>query len=130
MKYQLSLLPMFILLFSVSGCQKSSSSKESSVASPITLPLDLKREVLHLPSKVGALAPSLHVSDSMLHMVWLERPVKESKLVQLHYAEFQNGLWGNQKLLHESENFFANWADTPSVTVNAKGNILVHWAEK
>ena len=127
--FRLAVIVTAVMLLS-SACQKQTPPTESSVSSPTRLPLEFKNEALGLPSGLGALAPNFFSDGTTIYMVWLQKSSEASPIVQLHYAELQDGLWGNHQLLHTSDKFFANWADIPTVTVNEADQALIHWAEK
>ena len=123
---------MGVSLLIAQACTKDSprDTSKQTIASPVKLPMDLQREHIALPSGANALAPALFATENILRMVWLEPPEGSSKMMALRYSEYQDGVWGNTMTLYESDKIFANWADTPSVSVNRDGDVLVHWAEK
>ena len=123
---------MGISLLIAQACTKDSprDTSQKTIASPVKLPMDLQREHIALPSGSDALAPALFATEDILRMVWLEPSENRSNMMALRYSEYQDGVWGNTSTLYESDKIFANWADTPSVSVNRDGDVLVHWAEK
>ena len=58
---------------------------------------------------------------------WLERlPDKQHRF---RVARLENGTWGPATTLAEGAQFFANWADVPSVSEQG-GVLFAHWLEK
>ncbi len=76
---------------------------------------------------MGSLAPNVSVTDG-LEAVWVERG--NEGVSALKTSRFAAGKWLTPETIHEGEGFFANWADTPTLTVGADGSRVVHWAQK
>jgi len=84
-------------------------------------------EVVDPPAGVGAMAPGLVGDGEGALLSWLE-PVGAGH--RLRVARFDGEGWGDARTVREGEGFFANWADTPSVVVEADGRWLAHWLER
>ena len=77
----------------------------------------------------GGAEPNLQVTtDGRVLLTWLE-PVSEGQHA-LRMAVRERGLWSDPKTVLESEHFFVNWADFPSLVEMGDGSWLVHWLEK
>jgi hypothetical protein len=85
------------------------------------------------PAAPGALAPNLAADGEGALLSWLE-PVGAGEAGaaehRLRVARFDGERWGEARTVRAGAGFFANWADTPSVVVEADGRWLAHWLEK
>jgi len=87
------------------------------------------------PAAPGALAPHLAADGDGALLSWLE-PVAAAGADaaapqhRLRVARFDGRRWGEAGTVHAGPGFFANWADTPSVVVEADGRWLAHWLER
>ncbi|KPK65874.1 MAG: hypothetical protein AMS21_03670 [Gemmatimonas sp. SG8_38_2] len=80
-------------------------------------------------SSAGSAEPNLHVtSDGRGILTWLE-PVSAGRHA-LRLAVREAGAWSAPRTVLESERFFVNWADFPSLVEMGDGSWLVHWLEK
>ncbi len=61
-------------------------------------------------------------------MTWLERLPDSS--VALRYARRDRDLWDSTRTITTRRDLFVNWADFPSITVTARGRLLVHWLQR
>jgi hypothetical protein len=86
------------------------------------------------PAKPGSMAPNLSADGSSVLLSWLEPPNLRVKPQDGNYAlrmsRFEGGRWSEPVTIASGTDFFANWADFPSVTAGAKGLLLAHWAAK
>ena len=88
------------------------------------------------PATEDSFAPNLHVSGDRAILSWLEivetgisdHPRKRS--YRLRFAFFENEHWSAPRTIIEGVEFFANWADVPSVAIGRDGTLLAHWLEK
>lgn len=83
---------------------------------------------LELPAAAGALAPNLEAGGLLS---WLE-PAGEAGAAghRLRFARRQPDGWSAPGTVVESDHFFANWADLPSVVELSGGVLLAHWLER
>ncbi|MHC4081537.1 MAG: sialidase family protein [Planctomycetota bacterium] len=86
------------------------------------------------PAGEGALAPNLtKVGDGAL-LTWLEPtgPSDDSADVvyRLRFAGFDGDAWGPPATIVEGSDFFANWADVPSITRAGDGALVAHWLQR
>ncbi|TVZ51941.1 sialidase [Dokdonia sp. Hel_I_53] len=82
-----------------------------------------------LPQQGVSHLPRLYSTKDKLHMSWVE---EEDSLSILKYAWFENDTWSIPKTVTSGTNWFINWADFPSLSVNGDkvlANILEKSAE-
>lgn len=86
------------------------------------------------PARPGALGPNLSLDGGTVLLSWLEPPHPGVKPQEGNYAlrfsRFENGRWSEPSTVASGKDFFANWADFPSVTPDARGRLLATWAAK
>ena len=87
------------------------------------------------PVKPGSLAPNLSRDGDTVLLTWLEPPHPKVKPQEGNYAlrfsRFEQGRWSAPATIASGTDFFANWADFPSVTASSDGRLLIaHWAAK
>ncbi len=75
------------------------------------------------PAAVGALAPNLTIVAETVYLTWLEPAA-------LRFATFSEGVWTEPKTIASDVDFFANWADLPSLAVATDGTLVAHWLQK
>lgn len=83
---------------------------------------------LESPAPQGSFAPQLaRGADGSLLLSWLERvPGNQHRF---RVARMKDGAWTPPVTLSEGAQFFANWADVPSVS-EQRGILFAHWLEK
>jgi len=80
------------------------------------------------PAPAGSFAPQLaRLSDGSVMLSWLE--TTPSKAHRLRAARLEGGSWQPATTIAEGVEFFANWADVPSVSEH-DGRLFAHWLEK
>jgi hypothetical protein len=103
-----------------------------------------ERPVPAPPAAAGAMAPRLVSAPSGLLLSWLEplSPEDNPTIALAHQAEppspghrlrvsrFRDDAWSEPVTVAEGGDFFANWADFPSVVEGPGGVLLAHWLEK
>ena len=78
------------------------------------------------PAAPGAGMPFLaHAPDNSLYMSWLEPAGPNRHALRL--ARLTAGKWSSPETIAEGENWFANWADFASLTVQPDGALYAHW---
>lgn len=86
------------------------------------------------PAKPGALGPNLSLDGGTVLLSWLEPPHPGVKPQEgnyaLRFARFEDGRWSAPATVVAATDFFANWADFPTVTPDAHGRLLATWAAK
>lgn len=77
----------------------------------------------------GSGKPNLAVGrDGRVILTWLE-PTTANRHA-LRFAVRAGGQWSAPATIRESDRFFVNWADFPSLVETADGQWVVHWLEK
>src|SRR5688500_13082743 len=80
------------------------------------------------PAPAGSFAPQLaRTSDGSVLLSWLE--TTPSKSHRFRVARLRGGAWQAPVTIAEGAQFFANWADVPSVS-EQRGLLFAHWLEK
>jgi hypothetical protein len=86
------------------------------------------------PAKPGSMAPNLALDGKTVLLSWLEphhpRVKPQEGNYALRVARLVNGRWSEPVTVASGTDFFANWADFPSVTAGRGGRLLAHWAAK
>lgn len=80
------------------------------------------------PAGPGSMAPSLVAAGSNLFLTWLEAVEPEGH--RLRFSRFSDGKWSAPVTVASGTDFFANWADFPSVAQAADGSLAAHWLAK
>lgn len=89
---------------------------------------DAEVQTLQVPAGAGSLAPRLHVPEGRAPVLsWLE-PAGDGHA--LRFARFVKGGFSAPLTVATGTDWFANWADTPSVIALADGRLVGHWLEK
>jgi hypothetical protein len=77
----------------------------------------------------GSSKPSLSRNDNGdLLLSWFER--RGDNQYALMASSTRAGVWAEPLTVAQSDRFFVNWADFPSVVETARGDWVVHWLEK
>ncbi|MDQ3069873.1 MAG: glycoside hydrolase [Acidobacteriota bacterium] len=85
-------------------------------------------QALDTPAPAGSFAPQLaRAADGSVLLSWLESP--SAKEHRFRAARLRNGAWEPAMTIAEGVEFFANWADVPSVSEHG-GMLFAHWLQK
>src|SRR6185295_12457732 len=80
----------------------------------------------------GSLAPNLSRDGKAVLLSWLEPAHAGVKPQDGDYAlrmsRLVGGRWSEPSTISAGQDFFANWADFPSVTSAGGGRLIAHWA--
>lgn len=81
--------------------------------------------LLTLPSPAPSTAaqPFLFAARDSVLLSWLEPGT-------LRFARYRNGAWSEPRTIVKRGDFFANWADFPSIAEDANGVLYAHWLQK
>ncbi len=82
------------------------------------------------PTGIDAIAPNLVEADDSAWMTWIEPVNKEKNIIALKCAKFEDGEWGDAKLVVQGNNFFANWADFPELGIAKDGTLFATWPQQ
>lgn len=85
-------------------------------------------EGISSPATDGSRYPYLHFSGDATSMSWLQRLDSTRYAVQV--ATSSDGGWSTPETVAESDSFFVNWADFPSVVSHEGRPIAAHWLQK
>jgi len=80
------------------------------------------------PTADGSRYPYLHHSGNTTSMSWLQQIDSTRYAVQV--AALSDGSWSTPETVFESDSFFVNWADFPSVVSFEGRPIATHWLQK
>ena len=101
----------FLLIILCSGCTKS-------------IPI----AKIENPTKVNSSLPRLYTDNiGTVFMSWVE---KDGKNTKLFYSKYMNDSWSDIELIEESEDWFVNWADFPSIIAYNQKPMATHWLHK
>ena len=86
------------------------------------------------PARPGSMSPNLSLDPKNVLLSWLE-PARPGVKPQdgeyaLRFSRLVNGRWTAPVTVAQGNDFFANWADFPSVTADVRGRMVAHWAAK
>lgn len=86
-------------------------------------------EPLVSPAGPGAAESNLTVAaDGHVYLSWLERAPDSS--VALRFASYDGASWTAPRTIRSGRDFFANWADFPSLAVHPSGALAAHWLQR
>lgn len=84
---------------------------------------------LRPPVGQGSGMPFLHATPANdLLLSWIE-PGKGRKHA-LRFARYGTNGWSEARTIVDGDNFFANWADVPSIVQLRDGRLIAHWLNK
>jgi len=89
---------------------------------------DITVQEMTSPVADGSRYPYLHHSSESTAMSWLQKLDSTHFAVQV--ASLTNGVWSDPETVVESDSFFVNWADFPSVVSYDGKPIAAHWLQK
>lgn len=81
--------------------------------------------VVEFTGPPGSVAPNLAATAGGAVVTWLEPAGGRGHA--LRFATRGEGRWSAPRTILESDSFFVNWADFPSLVALADGSWLVHW---
>jgi len=85
-------------------------------------------EAVATPAGTDSGEPFLSTSGADVYMSWLE--ATEGGGHALRMSRYEDGRWEEGSTITESERFFVNWADFPSVNRGPSGTLWAHWLER
>src|SRR5262245_43043478 len=97
-----------------------------SKAAPPIATTTLRVEPLTLGAVEPSLAPQLTVTGNRALVSWIETQGRTSVL---KFAERTEGGWSEPRQAASGDNWFANWADVPSVFRSDGGALVAQWLE-
>lgn len=114
------------LATTAAGCRRADQPAETAEATALTI------RSLDPPAAPGAFAPRIAVEADGLLMTWWEpvKPKEKGRQHRLMFASHQESGWSEPTVVTEGADYFANWADIPSVIREPTGSLLAHWLAK
>lgn len=90
------------------------------------------------PTLAGSMAPNVFQAGDTVYLTWIEPVRKESDATRdtpssmraLRMSRLRGGVWDEPITIVERDDFFANWADLPSVSVMNDGALVAHWLQR
>lgn len=117
----------YVLAFVAAACIIAVAVAVGRRASVRTAGTDV--EQLESPAGPGAAEPNLAVGpDGRVYLSWLE-PAPDS-VMALRFSTFDGARWSAPKTIHAGRDVFVNWADFPSLAVQANGRLAAHWLQR
>jgi hypothetical protein len=84
---------------------------------------------LESPAGPGAAESNLTVGpDGKIYLSWME-PAPDSAMA-LRFSSFDGTRWSAPQTIRSGRDFFVNWADFPSLAVQANGRMAAHWLQR
>jgi hypothetical protein len=81
------------------------------------------------PTGTGAAEANLTVgADGKVYLSWME-PAPDSAMA-LRFASFDGAKWSEARTIRSGRDFFVNWADFPSMSVQSGGRMAAHWLQR
>ncbi len=87
--------------------------------------LELSVVELESPAGLGSGEPRLSSIDDGLLLSWLEASPDGGHDLRFAFSDGQG--WGQPRTVVNSDRFFVNWADFPSVSESTDGALYAHW---
>ena len=67
-------------------------------------------------------------TDNDLYISWIEESMDTS---YLYMSKLNLDIWGKRELITKGVNWFVNWADFPSISINNKSDLMIaHYLKK
>ena len=86
-------------------------------------------EALDSPAAPGSGEPNLFAAeDGRVYLSWIEPADDDRHAVR--FAVLEGHSWSEPRTIAESNAFFVNWADFPSIIATDEGALAAHWLEK
>lgn len=120
MRFQ-SLTLAFLLL--AASC--TTPSKETAETPVDSIP---EVRIIDSPTGIGAQLPHLvKGGDGHLYLSWV---VEREDLATMQYAKLIGEQWSPAETIASGDNWFVNWADYPTMTVDNEGSMIAHYPAK
>lgn len=84
--------------------------------------------LMDTPASEGSGEPFLSSSGDQVYMSWLEEMT--DGVHELRFATFAGDGWSEARTVRQSDRFFVNWADFPSIMPTPDGTLWAHWLER
>lgn len=93
-------------------------------------PVDSTSEIMSIDSPTGMGAQLPHLvkgGDGYLYLSWV---VESDGLATMQYARLTGEQWSPPETIASGDNWFVNWADYPTMTVDNEGSMIAHYPAK
>lgn len=122
-----------VLSLALAACDRSAPApapapSPPTVAAKVPAPMPALRPID--PPATGGVSPNLVTASDGVLATWLEPSDKARTAHRLRMSKLVGTTWSPPVTITEGPNIVANWADVPSVAVQANGTLVAHWAEK
>jgi hypothetical protein len=87
----------------------------------------LRIEPIESPAGAASAQPQITTSDRGAVLSWLENVASQTTF---KFSQRTPDGWSAPRAIVSGDNFFANWADVPSVIRLADGALVAHWLQK
>lgn len=85
-------------------------------------------EVIENPAGNESSLPRLFTDNTgQIFMSWVEQ---DEEITSLFYSKFLGDSWSEPSFINQSEEWFVNWADFPSIIAQDGKPVAVHWLKK
>lgn len=99
---------------------------------PLAATAAIQASLGEIPSPAGPDSAQPHLAvaaDGRVFASWLERTAPGGAARRFRFASFDGARWSAPGTIVESDRFFANWADVPSIAVLGDGTLAAHWLQ-
>ena len=124
----------FLLLLALTiGCSKESVSPDAATRTATPGPSVALGALRSIPSPAaaGTSVPYLFATkDGTLLLSWMSSDPARKGSYSFRFAEWKSNNWSEPRVIAEGDDFFVNWADTPSLVRAADGSLFAHWLKK
>ncbi len=100
---------------------------KATVPPPASAEWRLTLEPLASPAGDASAQPQLTSSNGDLILSWLENAGSQTTL---RFSQRTPGGWSEARTIAAGDDFFANWADVPSVVRMADRTLVAHWLQR
>ena len=121
-------LPALVLTISLAilGCSAATGAG-SGTGTDIEAPPGTLVDLVS-PAAPGSGEPNLFAAaDGRVYMSWIE-PAGAGHAIR--FAALSGSAWSEPRTIAQSDEFFVNWADFPSIVETGKNALAVHWLQK
>jgi hypothetical protein len=116
-----TLILLFLLFNTSCSAPPKQAGEEPAASAPAVKTIDS-------PTGMGAQLPHLvKGGDGHLYLSWV---VESDSLTTMQYAKLNDDKWTGPEAMASGDNWFVNWADYPTMTVDNEGNMIAHYPAK
>ena len=116
----------------LAACRQSGAGPAGAPAAPA--PSTAQIGPSDSPAGPGSMGPNLTLAAGKFLLSWLEPATPGGKPgsgeYRLLFSRLEGRAWSAPRVVARGDEFFANWADFPSLAASREGWLLAHWAAK